>query len=529
MKLFGMYLSLNAAVWTGASWFVFTLLYTGREHWVTRRTVAALSVFPIAIAVLSATDSIHGQMVAQPAIEMGTRRVSDFEWSIGPWLIGLHNWTLCALAMWWLFQKFLSSRNVYRKISFFHLVGGLILNVSSFVSLLGRSPLQYLDLGVVLFSAVIVASAPIVVSYRYLKLIPLEQVLSLLGRHWNDLTPMARSVILQQMPNGVLVMDRDNNIVDLNPMGRRVIDAEERRVIGNELTEVVPPDAFDADDASFLSPETVDDEFRGVWATGSDGNRYCFDIVLTPIGSTDDPAGRVALVTDVTERERRKQKLERRTRELEHQNEQLDQFAGIVSHDLRNPLNVARGYLQVAKGVDDEDAIAEAEQSLERMEAIIDDVLVLAREGQSIGETEQVDLEASAREAWAHVETDGAELVVDGSGSFQADPDRLLNLFENLFRNAIEHGGDEVSITVGWEDGRLYVADDGPGIPESEREDVLDFGYTTNEGGTGFGLAIVDQIATAHGWSVTVTESDAGGARFEFEVKATRSPLAVGS
>jgi signal transduction histidine kinase len=74
-------------------------------------------------------------------------------------------------------------------------------------------------------------------------------------------------------------------------------------------------------------------------------------------------------------------------------------------------------------------------------------------------------------------------------------------------------------VTVGWEDSGLYVADDGPGIPEGEREDVLDFGYTTNEAGTGFGLAIVDQVAQAHGWELSVTESTAGGARFEFEVE----------
>jgi len=73
-----------------------------------------------------------------------------------------------------------------------------------------------------------------------------------------------------------------------------------------------------------------------------------------------------------------------------------------------------------------------------------------------------------------------------------------------------------VTVTVGAIDGRgFYVADDGPGIPEEDREDVLESGYTTSQDGTGFGLAIVSEIAEAHGWSVEVTESGAGGARFE--------------
>jgi len=117
--------------------------------------------------------------------------------------------------------------------------------------------------------------------------------------------------------------------------------------------------------------------------------------------------------------------------------------------------------------------------------------------------------------AWRHVATGDAELVVEG-GTFEADPDRILQLFENLVRNRVEHGGDTLTVRVGVEDGTLYVEDDGEGIPEDERDDVLESGYTTNQDGTGLGLSVVTQIADAHGWSVTVTESEAGGARFEF-------------
>jgi signal transduction histidine kinase len=65
-------------------------------------------------------------------------------------------------------------------------------------------------------------------------------------------------------------------------------------------------------------------------------------------------------------------------------------------------------------------------------------------------------------------------------------------------------------------DGSFYVADTGPGVPESEREDIFEAGYSTTGDGTGFGLRIVEQIADAHGWEITVTENEQGGARFEF-------------
>jgi len=72
-----------------------------------------------------------------------------------------------------------------------------------------------------------------------------------------------------------------------------------------------------------------------------------------------------------------------------------------------------------------------------------------------------------------------------------------------------------VSITVGELDGGFYVEDDGPGIPEDERDSVFDAGYTTREDRTGFGLSIVKQVADAHARSIRVTEATNGGARFE--------------
>jgi signal transduction histidine kinase len=75
-----------------------------------------------------------------------------------------------------------------------------------------------------------------------------------------------------------------------------------------------------------------------------------------------------------------------------------------------------------------------------------------------------------------------------------------------------------VTVTVGdlADDAGFFVADDGPGIPPDERETVFEAGHSTAPDGTGFGLAIVDGIADAHGWTVRVTDSATGGARFEF-------------
>jgi len=220
----------------------------------------------------------------------------------------------------------------------------------------------------------------------------------------------------------------------------------------------------------------------------------------------------VGVAVDITD-------LKEHEEELRRQNERLDEFANVVSHDLRNPLGIAQGYLELVRETGDDEAFAKIEAAHQRMEAIIDDVLTLARHGRWIGETQPVSLPSTIEAAWGAVETDGAELTNgEDLGTIDADDGRLEALFENLFRNAIEHGGEDVTVRVGRSPTGFFIEDDGPGILESEREQVFERGHTTSESGTGFGLSIVEQIADAHGWDVMIGEGADGGARFEIEV-----------
>jgi signal transduction histidine kinase len=152
------------------------------------------------------------------------------------------------------------------------------------------------------------------------------------------------------------------------------------------------------------------------------------------------------------------------------------------------------------------------------MDELIDDVLGLARQGKRVDETTSVPLEDLVTQAWASVDHgEGATLDTGDLPTVEADRERLRALLENLFRNARDHAGPASTVTVeSLADGGFAVADDGPGVPADERESVFDHGYSTSESGTGFGLSIVDTVARAHGWDVTLTESSSGGARFEF-------------
>ena len=190
------------------------------------------------------------------------------------------------------------------------------------------------------------------------------------------------------------------------------------------------------------------------------------------------------------------------------------------------------------------------------MEAITEDVLTLAHEGTTVEQTELLSLPAFVTDCWQNVDTPAAtvETRLPDGVQIEADPRRVRHILENLFRNAVEHAGEDARITVGviettddaadasresgvstadsetdprelWdatdhEHGHrlvgFYVADDGPGVPAGSREEVFEPGYSTADDGTGFGLAIVREMAVAHGWDVSVTDGEDGGARFEF-------------
>lgn len=204
-------------------------------------------------------------------------------------------------------------------------------------------------------------------------------------------------------------------------------------------------------------------------------------------------------------------------RALSAQNERLERFASIVSHDLRNPLNVATGYVTLTRETESLVHLDRIERALDRMEALVTDLRELTRQSDVVRETEAVELEQVSRSAWDIVQTDDVAFECVESVQFEADRTRLQQAFENLFRNAIQHGGDSLStVRVGrLNSSGFYIEDDGAGIPPDAHDAIFEWETTMSESGTGLGLAIVQEIIEAHGWMIRSTASDSGGARFE--------------
>ncbi|MBV0903793.1 PAS domain-containing sensor histidine kinase [Halomicroarcula salina] len=334
-------------------------------------------------------------------------------------------------------------------------------------------------------------------------------------------------------------------------MGVFLFDRDLRYTLaaGSELAAVgLTSDDFEGMTAQDLFPDDLAEETEhyyrealagneGVFEQAYQGERYRVQTVPVRDDEGEVISG-LAVSENVTERRARQ-------RELERQNEQLREFASVVSHDLRNPLNVARGRLELARAESDSEHLDDIGTALDRSHALIDDLLALARSGDAVSDTEPVALVDLVEQCWQNVPTAASTLVVETDQTILADRARLEQLFENLLRNAVEHGpaplssqaqgdavergpptsppssesddGEEraVTVTVGSLADGFYVEDTGPGVPPADREKVFEAGYSTATDGTGFGLRIVRQIAHAHGWDVSVTDGASGGARFE--------------
>ncbi|MFB6252618.1 MAG: PAS domain S-box protein [Halobellus sp.] len=324
--------------------------------------------------------------------------------------------------------------------------------------------------------------------------------------------------LFEQSPDMINVHDDEGTILDVNQRFCESMGATKNELVGKKVWDV--DTNFDREGlAELLSGlDTAEMLHASTTFRRADGSTFPAEVHVRRLDLKK--GNRFLVITrDVSEHEAQK-------REIKRQNEQLEAFASTVSHDLKTPLATAQGYLELSRENDSLEYFDRIERSHERMERIIGDVLWLAREGHAIGSVEPIELPEAIDAAWEIA--GGAEhpmsLEIDDElGSIDADPDRFRQLLENLLSNAIEHGGTTVRAIV-LSDG-FAIADDGPGVAETNRERVFDRGYSTTEDGTGIGLAVVREIADAHEWNVRITDSRDGGARFEFtDVVEASSP-----
>lgn len=313
--------------------------------------------------------------------------------------------------------------------------------------------------------------------------------------------------VLDRFMNRIELLDVNENAVeyygadskaDLLANLDRVMTDEGRQVNEEMLLSIA------ADERRF-STETVSRTYDG------ERRHEIFELYV-PEAYADDYSRVYITGTDITERKRKE-------RELERQYDRLETLADVLGDDIESHLATATESIGLARETEDLTHLDRIEETHERVASLVEDMRSFVRAGLDVDDLEWVELASIVGSRWNSCcpEPEAGTVLLEDHGRLRADERRLAGLFEHLFWNACQHGGDDVTVRVGLLEEGFYVADDGPGIPDERREAVLSPGYTTDdEEHLGFGLTIVYEIADAHGWDVRVTESEAGGARFEF-------------
>lgn len=227
------------------------------------------------------------------------------------------------------------------------------------------------------------------------------------------------------------------------------------------------------------------------------------------------PIGKQALFRTISNLLARRSQTEELTTELRERNERLEQFARMLRHELRNPLNVMDGYLDLAREEGSADSFDACQESVDHMNKLLEDTLLIIDGGKAGFNPEPIDLATICNGCWKIISAEKAQLEITETRQIRADEGRLKQLLENLFRNAVEHTGPDVTVTVGELADGFYIEDDGIGISQNERNHVFEQGYSGESAGTGIGLAVVKSVVDLHGWNVRVGQSKDGGARFE--------------
>lgn len=480
----------------GVTWLLFVSEYTGDSEWIPSAFWWVMSLEAVAFGVLVAinpgnlviTDIAVGQIGSMTFAVESAGIITELQLLVSA---GLVVGSLVLLG-----RFFIGTQTVYRYQALIIFVIGSVVLISSTLFVNGYRIHPLVDPTPILFNIQALGVGWALYRYDFLRVAPV--IVARFFRNMND---------------PVLIVDANYIVADYNTAAETLFDGlVKQRPVG-----AIDDMGFDETLETAIEGTGSDVEFTRV---RTDGGTRTYDIEATEVTDQFEiTQGYVVVLRDITDRKRRE-------RRLEEQNQRLEEFADIVSHDLRNPLSTARGWTDtIEKELTNEqpdiekviENIGHVNRSHERMDELIEVLLTMARQGQTIDNPVPISLENCVAEAWQTAATDDMELIVDTSQRVETDPRRLRQAFENLFRNADDHGRAS-TVYVTDTPGGFAIEDDGEGIPEADRESLFEFGYTTDHEGTGIGLAVVKRIVEAHGWRITVDESEHGGARFEITV-----------
>jgi PAS domain S-box-containing protein len=511
-----------------AAWFAFACQYTGREAWLTRPAIALLAVEPVVMLILIWTNQFHGLFWRTIALAPGDPL---FAWrstrGIAYWAHAAYTYLLLLIGTILLIQAFIHSSGLYRRQVAGVLLGALVPWVSNGFFLAGVSPLPQLELTP--FAFLVTGLAIAWTLFRF---------------HLLEIVPIARDRVIEEISDAVLVLDRQNRIVDLNPAACQLIGQTARETIGQLAAHALA--RWPAVITQYQDTLATREELH----IADGGAARYFDLRISPLHDRAGRlTGRVILVHDITARKQVVAALSEAKEAAEAANRVKTAFLATMSHELRTPLTAILGLAEsLLEGVygtlttDQVEGMRIIDHSGHHLLTLINDILDFAKieAGKMDLFLEEVDLNTQVDSIVGMlrplIERQGNILTVQCParlGTVRTDAIRVRQILFNLLQNAnkfTERGQIRLTVTTDVVSGNgaatpvqfivFQVADTGIGMTPEQQQRLFqpftqaDASTTRKYGGSGLGLALSSSFCRMLGGEIQVQSAVGQGSTF---------------
>jgi PAS domain S-box-containing protein len=519
-----------------AAWFAFACQYTGHESWMGRRAIALLAIEPLLILLLIWTNEHHGLFWRMVALAPGDPL---FAWrstrGIAYWIHAGYTYLVLLSGTILLIGTFIRSPGMYRGQAAWLLLAALVPWVSNGLYLAGLNPLAPLELTPFAFlvTGLVIAWAV----FRF---------------HLLEIVPVARDRVLEEIEEGMLVLDGDNRIADINPAACQLIGRSARESIGQPAATIL---------ARWPAAIT---QYRQIVATHEEltivegARARCFDLRISSLRTyRGHVGGRVIVIHDITERKEAEVALAQAKETAEAASRVKSAFLTNMSHELRTPLTIILGLAELLHVGEYGTLSPEQKEIMDRILRSCQDLLFLINDvldmskieaGKLELHLEDVDITAQVDAVVARlgslIEERGNTLTVrypTGLGTMRTDTTRLCQVLFNLLHNAnrfTTRGPITLNVTVEATNGSnstplrvqfvvFQVSDTGIGMSPEQQQQLfrpftqVDSSMTRKYGGAGLGLALSHSFCQMLGGDIQVQSALGQGSTFTIRLPRT--------
>lgn len=483
---------------------ILALQTTRNDQWLKKRWfVVTIWGWAITTTLVVWSSSFHDWYWTGFYLEPGVLEVlTDKGWWFGIYAAGMYLIILVSTVLYFVYLR--KAAPLYRKQAFWLAVGGFtplfFRIVNDFAGIKFIEPVDQVPF-FIFFSVIFYAVA--LFRYNALKLVPI-----------------AYDQVIENIDAGVLVVDNSNTILDINPLAIRLFKVDRDKAIGQSLGN--------------LFADLTAGELNGIelWKSVQ-GTKRCFQVQVSSIRLTNEQtAGAIVMLYDITE-------LKSAEAALAAANKQRQRMTADIAHDLRTPIQVIGGYLEaMADGVlnPTEKRFQTMSQEMEHLGSMVNDFLTISKADSGdlslqLYPTSVNDLLERVQNFYEPVilqqQKHWKRTPLDTDIALNMDADRILQVFSNFLRNAMNHTevGDTISVHAVWDERfvRFLVTDTGVGIQPEHLSLVFDRLFRADEsreqdsGSHGLGLAICQSLVQAHDGDIGVDSDGLGhGATFWF-------------